>query len=247
MRPAISNTISSIVTSELRFADEVVTEMLTLRVSPTARSLKLRIDTRTGAVVLTVPRRMSRQRALAWAAGQRAWIEGALARLPAPERIAAGGTVPLYGRPHVIDWAPDRPRTIRIDGDRIVTGGPAETLEPRLTRWLKRHALDLLTAETAEYAGKAGVAVSKVGMGDPVSRWGSCSSAGAIRYSWRLILAPPHVRRHTVAHEVAHRVHMNHGPVFHALVAELFEGDPAEARAWLRREGARLLRFGRSL
>jgi predicted metal-dependent hydrolase len=209
--------------------------------------MRLRVDSRTGAVVLVVPRRVSRRRALAWAEGQRAWIEGARMRVPAPDRIEPDGHVPLYGVPHAIDWRPDRPRTVRIEGDRIVTGGPLETLEARLLRWLRRHALDLLGAETEEYARKAGVAVTKVAVGDPVSRWGSCSSAGAIRYSWRLILAPPHVRRHTVAHEVAHRVHMNHGPDFHALVADLFEGDPAEARAWLRREGARLLRFGRLL
>ena len=89
--------------------------------------------------------------------------------------------------------------------------------------------------------------VERVGVGDPLSRWGSCSSSGAIRYSWRLILAPDFVRRATVAHEVAHRVHMNHGPAFHALVETLFEADPKPARLWLRREGARLHRFGRAL
>lgn len=219
--------------------------LLTLRASPNARSLRLRVDSRTGAVVLTVPRRVSRKRALDWAAGQRAWIEDALARVPAPERIGPGCQVPLHGKPHSLDWRPERPRTFRVENGCIVAGGPADTLDARLLRWLRRRAFDLLSAETTEYAGKAGVTVSKVGVGDPVSRWGSCSGSGSIRYSWRLILAPAHVRRHTVAHEVAHRVHMNHGPDFHALVADLFEGDPAEARAWLRREGARLIRFGR--
>ena len=218
---------------------------LTLRMSPTARSLRLRVDSRTGKVVLTVPRRVSRKRALDWAAGQRAWIEGALARVPAAERIVPGGTVPLYGTPHRLDWSAGRARSFKVEDGTIVAGGPVDTLDARLLRWLRRHALDLLSAETAEYARKADVTVTKVGVGDPVSRWGSCSASGAIRYSWRLILAPPHVRRHTVAHEVAHRVHMNHGPDFHALVADLFEDDPAEARLWLRREGARLLRFGR--
>jgi len=85
-----------------------------------------------------------------------------------------------------------------------------------------------------------------VTIGDPKGRWGSCASSGAIRYSWRLILAPGWVRRATVAHEVAHRVHMNHAPVFHALVAELLEDHPTPARAWLRTHGAALHWFGRS-
>jgi len=126
-----------------------------------------------------------------------------------------------------------------------MAGGPAEGLDRRVLRWLKGHALDLLSRETAEFAALAGVKVSKVGVGDPVSRWGSCSASGTIRYSWRLVLAPDFVRRATVAHEVAHRVHLNHGRDFHALVATLLGADPAPARAWLRREGAGLHRFGR--
>ena len=104
----------------------------------------------------------------------------------------------------------------------------------------------MLARETAEVARIAGVAVSKVSVADPKARWGSCASTGAIRYSWRLILAPDFVRRATVAHEVAHRVHMNHAPAFHALVAELLGEDPAPATAWLRQHGAQLHWFGRS-
>ena len=127
---------------------------------------------------------------------------------------------------------------------RLLAGGPVEGLRGRVLRWLKARALERLEAETREYAAKAGVMASRVGVGDPVSRWGSCASSGAIRYSWRLILAPEFVRRATVAHEVAHLVHMNHGPAFHALVADLLGTDPAPARAWLRREGAGLHRVG---
>ena len=52
---------------------------------------------------------------------------------------------------------------------------------------------------------------ASVSVGDAGSRWGSCSSQGRIRLSWRLILAPPAVRRYVVAHEVAHLVHLDHG------------------------------------
>jgi hypothetical protein len=209
--------------------------------------MRLRVDPRTGAVLLTVPRRVSLKRALSWAGEQRDWIDRQLAAIPASTAIEPGGSLPLFGLPHQIDWAPHRPRTVQLREGRIMVGGPVDLLEQRLLRWLKRHALDVLSRETQEYAAKAGVSVDRVGVGDPLSRWGSCSSSGAIRYSWRLIMAPDHVRRATVAHEVAHRVHMNHGPDFHALVAELFEADPAPARDWLRREGASLHRLGRRL
>ncbi|MGP1282805.1 MAG: YgjP-like metallopeptidase domain-containing protein, partial [Parasphingopyxis sp.] len=67
-----------------------------------------------------------------------------------------------------------------------------------------------------------------------------------IRYSWRLVMAPPDVLGATAAHEVAHRVHMHHGPEFHALVAEIFGRDPSAERAWLREHGAALYWVGSS-
>jgi predicted metal-dependent hydrolase len=207
--------------------------------------MRLRIDRRTGDVILTVPRRVSQKRALEWAAGHRAWIEAQLAKVGSAAPLGPGSEIPLFGVPHRVDWAAARPRTPRLEGQRIVVGGPAEGLEGRLTRWLARTALQLLDAETREFAAKAGVSVARIGVGDPVSRWGSCAASGAIRYSWRLILAPGWVRRATVAHEVAHRVHMNHGAQFHALVETLLGADPKPARLWLRREGAGLHRIGR--
>jgi hypothetical protein len=224
-----------------------VTFELKLSVSPTARSMRLRVDRRTGEVVLTIPKRASRRKALAWADGHRDWIEARLAEVAPALALIPGSDLPLYGRPHRIDWSPDRPRTPRLEEGRLVVGGPEEGVEARLLRWLRRHALDTLAAETAEFAAKAGVKVTRIGTGDPLTRWGSCSSTGGIRYSWRLILAPDWVRRATVAHEVAHRVHMNHGPDFHALVETLLGADPKPARLWLRSHGPSLHRVGRAL
>lgn len=206
--------------------------------------MRLRVDRRTGEVVLTIPKRASRRQALAWADGHRAWIEARLAEVAPAVPLIAGASVPLYGRPHRIDWSPDRPRTPARDEGRLLVGGPAEGLEARLLRWFRRHALEILTAETIEFAAKAGVAVGRIGVGDPLSRWGSCSATGGIRYSWRLILTPDWVRRATVAHEVAHRVHMNHGAEFHRLVERLLGTDPKPARLWLRRHGLLLHRIG---
>jgi predicted metal-dependent hydrolase len=209
--------------------------------------MRLRVDRRTGEVVLTIPKRASHRKALAWADGHREWIEARLAEVAPPVPLGPGAELPLYGLPHRIDWSPDRPRTPRLEDGRLVAGGPVEGLEARLLRWLRRHALDTLAAETAEFAAKAGVKVTRIGTGDPLSRWGSCSATGGIRYSWRLILTPDWVRRATVAHEVAHRVHMNHGPDFHALVETLLGADPKPARLWLRRHGPSLHRVGRAV
>lgn len=207
--------------------------------------MRLGVDPRSAAVILTIPRRASRRRALAWAAEQEGWIAERLAALPREVSIAPGASLPFLGVERRIDWAPARPRRIMLEDERLMVGGPLESLGARVQRWLKDEARTLLALETREFAAPIGAALTRVSVGDPVSRWGSCSSRGTIRYSWRLILAPDFVRRATVAHEVAHLIHLNHGPDFHALVAQLLGEDPRPARAWLRRHGAALHRIGR--
>lgn len=210
-----------------------------------ARRMRLAVDPRSGKVRLTLPPRASLKKGLDWANEQRAWIDTQRAALPEGRPFAPGAHFPFGGTDIEIVWSEGGLRTPRLDGDRLLCGGPRDGLERRVEQWLKREALKVLSAETAEYAERAGVTVSGVSVGDPRGRWGSCASSGAIRYSWRLILAPAFVRRATVAHEVAHRVHMNHGAAFHRLVETLFETDPTPARAWLRRSGAALHWVGR--
>ena len=101
-----------------------------------------------------------------------------------------------------------------------------------------------MSNEAAHYAELAGSAPVSVSVGDAGTRWGSCSSAGRIRLSWRLILAPPSVRRYVVAHEVAHLVHLDHSPEFKALEARLFGPGLSEAKSGLRLIGPRLRRLG---
>ena len=213
---------------------------------PRARRMRLSVDPASGRARLTLPPRASLKAGMSWAAEQRQWIAAQQARLPQPVPFAPGVVILFRGRPVMIDWRADRPRRVALDGDRLVCGGPAEGLARRIENWLRHEALRLLGEETDELAARIGVAVERVTVGDPRARWGSCSSRGAIRYSWRLILAPDHVRRATVAHEVGHRVHMDHSRRFHALVAELLGEDPAPARAWLRANGAALHWFGRA-
>ncbi|UZK65244.1 M48 family metallopeptidase [Sphingomonas sp. M1-B02] len=210
-----------------------------------ARRMRLAVDPRDGHVRLTLPPRASLKKGLAWAAELQPWISAQRATLPESRPFAPGASFPLAGREIDIVWDDGRPRTPRLDGDTLFCGGPREGLERRIERWLRGEALRLLSDETAEYAERAGVTIAKVGIGDARGRWGSCAASGVIRYSWRLILAPAFVRRATVAHEVAHRVHMNHSPAFHRLVALLYEDDPAPARAWLRSHGSALHWVGR--
>jgi hypothetical protein len=213
---------------------------------PRARGWRLKVDPVSGRTRLTVPARGALRPALAWAAGQGAWIAAARAGLPTPRPFSDGAAIPFGDGMLTIAWIAGASRRVERDGERLSVGGPVEGVARRVETWLRGQALAVLTADTRHYADLAGVTVDAVAIGDPRGRWGSCSSDGAVRFSWRLVCAPVAVRRHVAAHEVAHRVHMNHGAAFHMLVERLYGTDPAPARAWLREHGAGLHWLGRA-
>ena len=216
-----------------------------LRTHPRARRMRLALDESRGLLRLTVPRRVSRRAALDWAAQQSEWVEAQLARIEPARPLASGATIPIDGEEVLLQWDDAAPRTPRLVNNVLSCGGPADRFADRIARWLRDEARRRLIAETRALVAKSGIADGPVSVGDAGTRWGSCSASGAIRYSWRLLLAPPHLRAYVVAHEVAHRVHLNHGPGFHALQATLYDGDVGEARLELRALGPRLKRVGR--
>jgi len=206
--------------------------------------MRLSVDPRDGGVRLVVPSRASLKAALKWVESKRGWIESALDALPQARPIADGMTIEVAGELLVIELAAQG-RIVRKAGGRLIVPHPAELMTMRVTRWLKKQALDRLQAESGRFAELADVSIGRVSIGDPRARWGSCSANGDIRYSWRLILAPPSVLEATVAHEVAHRLHMDHSRAFHAAVERLLGRDPAPERAWLRAHGRELYWLGR--
>ena len=205
--------------------------------------MRLRIDERRQVLKITHPRGVRPAAALAWAATQKPWIEEQLARALPPCPLVPGTIIPLQGRDVELRWSETAPRTPVLDGSCLMCGGPESGFGRRIELFLKRLALDTLSSDTAEFASLAGMRAVAVGVGDARTRWGSCSSAGRIRYNWRLILAPPEARRYVAAHEVAHLKHLNHGREFKALERKLFGGDTAAAQALLREWAPRIRRI----
>ena len=210
-----------------------------------ARRMRLRFDEAAGTLKLTCPWRTSRRAALAWALDQSDWIHSQLARTEPGEPFAPGASIPLEGHDVRIVWREEWPRAPKLADDELCCGGPVAGLPRRIETFLKRHARDAMSRDIAEFAAAAGVTPRSVTIGDASTRWGSCSSQGRIRMSWRLILAPAEVRRYVAAHEVAHLVYLNHGAEFKALEARLFGTGVSEAKAALRRIRPRLRRVGR--
>ncbi|HEY1796577.1 MAG TPA: SprT family zinc-dependent metalloprotease [Stellaceae bacterium] len=215
-----------------------------IRVSPRARRISLRVLPVGQGIELVLPRGVGAEAGLKFLDGNRGWVAARIAAQPSAEPFVEGAVVPVLGVPHRIcreanSAAP--PVAIR-DGEIRVKGDPAH-----LGRRVREHLIALarseLSSRARDCAVRVGRRVGRVGVRDPKSRWGSCSSNGDLSFSWRLVLAPEAVIDYVVAHEVAHLVEMNHSPRFWRLV-ETLAPDSAGPRAWLRRHRLRLLAYG---
>ncbi len=211
-----------------------------------ARRYTLRLAGAVREPVVTIPARGSLAEARVFLDRHAGWLKARLDALPAAVPLADGALVPLRGEMLRVSHRPGRGlvRVERAGGEAVlVVHGDAAHLPRRIADFLKREARADFTAATARHAKALGVTVTAIRLGDPSSRWGSCSSSGTIAYSWRVVMAPPSVLDYLVAHEVAHLREMNHSPRFWKLVRQLCPGMD-EAKAWLTRHGAGLHAVG---
>ncbi len=210
---------------------------------PRARRLRLRFDAKTGLLKLTMPPRGSVTSARNWVADQHAWITKQLDSIVDHPLVTDGTVMPYRDNDLRITWRADAPRSPVLIDDRLIFGGPSAAIGRRVARWIAADARAVLADATIALAGNAGLPLAGVSVGDPRSRWGSCSAAKRIRYSWRLMMMPDFVRQSVVAHEVAHLRHLDHSPRFHRLAEDLLGADPGVARDWLRRHGPAIQRW----
>jgi predicted metal-dependent hydrolase len=217
---------------------------VSVRVSPRARRIGLRIDAVERIVELVLPPGVPASNGLRFLASKRRWIAARLASLPRPVPFAEGAIVPVTGVPHRIcrEIAAGAPPVAIVDGEIRVGGDPMH-LARRVRDYLVAMARTELARRARHLAPRIGQKVARVTVRDTKSRWGSCSGRGNLSFSWRLILAPEPVIDYVVAHEVAHLAEMNHGPRFWRLVESL-SPDSATPRAWLRRHRGQLLSYG---
>lgn len=223
---------------------------VTVRRHPRARRYTLRVRERDRAVVLTMPPRGSLRQAKDFAERNAGWIATRVKRIPERVPFAHGAEIPLRGVMHRIVHRPRARGTVWLETDidgaaLLCVAGGAQHVTRRLRDFLKREARRDLTEATRRHAAALGVDIQKIGVRDTLSRWGSCSSDGALSYSWRLVLAPPFVLDYLAGHEVAHCRELNHSVRFWRVVEQLAP-EWRRAEAWLKSQGNSLHRYGAS-
>jgi predicted metal-dependent hydrolase len=233
-----------------------------VRRSARARLIRLTVDPRYAAIV-TIPARAARNKgeaerlAESFVAEREPWLRRHLdrqarqhAELAALGPLRDGGLFRFRGELHrlrVVAGSTGRRRTTvsREGGDEedelVVDLGAGETRELAaiLEAWLRVRARAAIEREIDRHAPALAVSPAAVTVRDTRTRWGSCSRARRLSFSWRLVLAPPEALETVVIHELAHLRVFGHGPEFWEIVAGR-RPDHRQWRRWLREHALEL-------
>jgi predicted metal-dependent hydrolase len=186
---------------------------ITVRVRESKRARRLRVNVGAG-VEAVVPRHVSDGQLDRFLDEVRPWIERQ-----------------LYAR---------RPR-LGLDAPGVVWIALQPQLAPPgdVERWYREEARRRIAAAIARESPRLGVRPERIGIRDPRTRWGSCSTRGNLSFSWRLVIAPAEVLEYVVVHELCHLRELNHSKRFYRLLDEARPGWRAQS-AWLRDFGQEL-------
>lgn len=218
--------------------------VVNLRRNARSRKLTLRMAREGSTAIMSLPLRVTRAEAQRFAEKSRDWIANQLSRQTTKVEIINDSEVLLRGEIHRVALTGNSRGLVLHDVTTRTLHVPGHLphVTRRLIEWLKQEAKRELKFATEKYAGLMAVEFASVSIRDQKSRWGSCSSSGALSYSWRLVLAPPYVLDYVAAHEVAHLREMNHGPGFWRLVLAHCP-ETRKAKDWLKMNSRELHRL----
>jgi predicted metal-dependent hydrolase len=83
-----------------------------------------------------------------------------------------------------------------------------------LIGWYRQKAEKKIAERIPLIAGELGVTPQSVTIKDQKRQWGSCSSSGAIRFNWKIVMAPSAIIDYIIAHELCHLMHADHRAQF---------------------------------
>ena len=117
---------------------------------------------------------------------------------------------------------------------KIPSGLNFFTIKSEVIKGLKRLAKTELKIILDEISTEMRVKYNRLSIKDTKTRWGSCSSLRNINLSWRLIMAPEHICRYVVLHELCHIIEPNHSKKYWKVVRKYLP-EYKEYEKWLKK------------
>lgn len=208
-----------------------------LQRSPRRKTIGLKIDQHGLTVVL--PWRVPESEAERVLREKADWIRAHLQQWQSsrPEPLADGATIFWLGEPRQIRIVPGRSHL--TDTELCLALGKQD-LPQALQRYLQHAARQHFPDCVDYWSEQMKLRPQRMQLSSARGRWGSCTAAGVVRLSWRLMQVPPSVLDYVIIHELAHLAELNHSERFWAVVSR-YCADWKVQRNWLKQNGATLL------
>ncbi len=190
------------------------------------RTLALTLD-RQGRLIAHAPLRMPLRTIEAFILEKQDWIARKRRELSAAESrmngfsLEEGGCIPYLGGRLRVSYGSVRRAEIQ-DGVLVLprTGRPAQ----QVLNWLTEQARRVLPPYVEKWSRRMNVYPAALSFGYAKARYGSMTSDGRMRLNVALMHFPAQYIDYVVVHELAHRVHPDHSPAFHACVESVLPG-----------------------
>jgi predicted metal-dependent hydrolase len=212
-----------------------------VQLNPRSRNLRLRITPKAEVVVSAPPRTPDRIIAQ-FVSDHTDWILKHQQQVQR-QRKTQNTEMMVFGKMYkkVVRAADDclKQPVVIIDDEMHISpvSQSKASVERALITFLKTTAQKYIIPRTKQFGEVMNISYASITLREQKTRWGSCSSTGALNFNWRLVQYPSAIIDYVIVHELAHRREMNHSHRFWAIVAK-YDPDYQSHRQWLRKHGS---------
>lgn len=156
-------------------------------------------------------------------------------------RFVSGETFLFLGQSYPLEIVNQPMRGLAlVDGVFRLSSQEQSLAQAAFIAWYKDQARRVIEERVRLIARQFHLIYNRVRISSARTRWGSCSTAGTLSFTWHLVMAPPGIIDYVVVHELAHTIEPNHSTQFWQQVAYMLP-DYANRRRWLKENGNRLI------
>ena len=206
------------------------------------RRLSLKVCRITGEISINAPKFLSESEIYKFYYLNRNWIHIQINQCLVPKIVKEGLFLPVEGNLYEIVVKKSCSKIKILENNQICIPKNISDIGKELQTFLLKYCKSVMIPIILKKSNLIQKKIKKISFKDTKSRWGSCSSTGSIMLNWRLIMVPPSVYNYVIIHEIAHLVHMNHGPLFWKLVQEL-SPNYSKDKEWLKKNGREIRRY----
>jgi len=202
----------------------------TIRVSPRAKRVILKISSRHGLEVV-IPKGFSQRNIPKILSEKKAWIEQGFRQMESKGQVLARSCdLPVaihfqsVNKGFQVEYVPLPNGRLslshRTGSNLIFTGDYSDTggCQALLKRWLTHQARLHLIPWLNQLSDQTGLTFRQAQIRGQKSRWGSCSTSGNISLNYNLLFLRPELVQYIMHHELCHTIHMNHSKNFYQLL-----------------------------